>query len=107
MIARWRSQFSSRSILKVVILLTLLLAKSFARLVIYDHQGHEIGSYNQVDFMGLDLPSYGSIYGGLAVAKFQGDKCSIDLLENVAILVIPFDKAMNSGCESYADVLLR
>ncbi|GES94924.1 hypothetical protein RCL_jg19143.t1 [Rhizophagus clarus] len=96
-------------------LIILFLKLSTAKLTVYD-TNNVISSYDNVDFMGIDKTSYGTVMGKLLVASFSGpidndkdDPCKIKNLPldaAIDIVVIPFQDAYDIGCESYSQIII-
>ncbi|GBB85074.1 hypothetical protein RclHR1_11650001 [Rhizophagus clarus] len=102
----------------IIILLLLIIYSSTyctAKLILFNVNKEELGSFDTVNFMVLNSSnddSY-SLSGTLEIGEFSEDPttsspCTLNQFrtkENITILLIRFDEAMKNGCSSYADVI--
>ncbi|GET02397.1 hypothetical protein GLOIN_2v1590460 [Rhizophagus clarus] len=93
----------------LLLILSLLVNKSYSTLKLYDNFNNELASFYNVDLPNIENISYAEIKGKLFIASFDDDNdpCKISVIPgNIDILFVPFLQALKLGCSSYENVLL-
>lgn len=94
----------------LLLILSLLVNKCYSILKLYDNFNNELATFYNVDFPKIDNASYSEIRGKLFIASFDNvdNPCKISVIpSNVDVLFVPFLQALNLGCKSYENILLR
>jgi hypothetical protein len=103
---------------RIIILLLLIIYSSTyctAKLILYNVNREELGSFDTVNFNSSNDDFYSSS-GTLTIGEFSKDPttsspCTLEqprTIKTITVLLIRFDEAIaNHGCSSYADVIQR